>query len=79
MELMLVNDLLEQLYEQNPRQVRIVECRIFGGRTLVEIAKEIEDSLATVKKDLRFAKAWLASRMGSPSKGDGERFYSDRK
>lgn len=65
LELMLVNDLLEQLSEGNPRQALIVEYRIFGGLTLVEIADTLEVSLATVKKDWRFAKAWLASQMES--------------
>ena len=49
---------LEQLDE---RQARMVEQRYFGGLTLEEIAITMNVSLATVKRDLRSARAWLAA------------------
>jgi RNA polymerase sigma factor (TIGR02999 family) len=51
---------LEQLDE---RQSRILEQRYFGGMTLEEIAGALDLSLATVKRDLRSARAWLATQM----------------
>ena len=48
---------LEQLDE---RQARMVEQRYFGGLTLEEVAAAMDCSLATVKRDLRSARAWLA-------------------
>jgi RNA polymerase sigma factor (TIGR02999 family) len=49
---------LEQLDE---RQARMVEQRYFGGLTLEEIAATMKVSVATIKRDLRSARAWLAA------------------
>ncbi len=62
-ELILVSDLLEQLNELSPRLAQIAEYRIFGGLTLVEVADTLKVSVATVKKDWRFVKAWLTSQL----------------
>jgi len=64
-ELLVVNDLLETMETLNPRHAKIAEHRIFGGWTHVEIANALSLSLATVKKDWRFTKVWLASQMQS--------------
>jgi RNA polymerase sigma factor (TIGR02999 family) len=56
-----LNDALERLEAIDPRQGQIVEQRYFGGLTLEEIAGAQELSLATVKRELRFARAWLAA------------------
>lgn len=50
---------LEALEAQDDRQARIVELRFFGGLTLEEIARVLEISLATVKRDWTIAKIWL--------------------
>lgn len=63
--LIVVNDLLEKLEALNARHAKIVECRIFGGLTLEEIAETLSVSLATVKNDWRFCKAWLSSQMAT--------------
>jgi DNA-directed RNA polymerase specialized sigma24 family protein len=47
------------------RQGQIVEQRYFGGLTLEETAEALGVSLATVKRELRFAHAWLAADLGS--------------
>lgn len=62
-ELAVVHDLLESLEQLNPRHAKVVEYRIFGGLTLPEIAEALHVSLATVKKDWRFAKAWLLAEL----------------
>jgi DNA-directed RNA polymerase specialized sigma24 family protein len=43
----------------------MVEQRYFGGLTLDEIAVALNLSLATVKRDLRSARAWLAAELSS--------------
>jgi RNA polymerase sigma factor (TIGR02999 family) len=43
-----------------PRQSRLLELRYFGGLTLEESAAALDISLATVKRELRSARAWLA-------------------
>ena len=42
------------------RRARILEQRYFGGLTLEETAEALNLSLATVKRELRSARAWLA-------------------
>jgi hypothetical protein len=47
---------------------RAIELRYFGGLNEAEIAEALGISLATVRRDLRLAEAWLAKEM----KGIGE-------
>ena len=56
---------LRRLEEMDPRQGRILEQRYFGGLTLEETAEALGISLATVKRELRSARAWLAAEMGA--------------
>jgi len=55
---------LQRLEALDPRQSQIVEQRYFGGLSLEETAEALGVSLATVKRELRFAHAWLATEMG---------------
>ena len=55
---------LQRLEALDPRQSQIVEQRYFGGLSLEETAEALGVSLATVKRELRFAHAWLAAEMG---------------
>lgn len=50
---------LQALELQDERQARIVELRFFGGLTVEEIARVLEISPATVKRDWTIAKMWL--------------------
>jgi len=50
---------LERLAEMDERQVRVVECRFFGGMTVEETAAALDTSPATVKRDWTAARAWL--------------------
>jgi RNA polymerase sigma factor (TIGR02999 family) len=59
-----LDDALTRLEAIDPRQGQIVEQRYFGGLTLEETAEVTGVSLATVKRELRFAHAWLASALG---------------
>jgi DNA-directed RNA polymerase specialized sigma24 family protein len=40
-----------------------VECRYFGGLSLEETADALHLSLATIKRELRLARAWLAAEL----------------
>jgi RNA polymerase sigma factor (sigma-70 family) len=55
---------LRRLEEMDPRQSRILEQRYFGGLSLEETAEALGISLATVKRELRSARAWLATELG---------------
>jgi RNA polymerase sigma factor (TIGR02999 family) len=58
---------LERLEALNPRQAQLLEHRYFGGLSLEETAAVLGVSLATAKRDLRSARAWLALELrGEP-------------
>ena len=54
-----LNQALERLEALQPRHVRVVECRFFGGMNLDETALALGISKATVKRDWTLARAWL--------------------
>lgn len=54
---------LEELARMNPRQAMMVECRFFGGLDVAETAALLEVSEATILRDWRAAKAWLAREL----------------
>lgn len=58
-----LDEALTRLEQLDEGQARMVEQRYFGGLSLEEVAKANEVSLATVKRDLRSARAWLAAEL----------------
>ena len=58
-----LDEALVRLEALDARQSRIVEQRYFGGLSLEETAEALGLSLATVKRDLRSARAWLAAEL----------------
>jgi RNA polymerase sigma factor (TIGR02999 family) len=58
-----LDEALNRLTVFDPRKAEVIEMRYFGGMTLEEIASARGLSLATVKRDLRLAEAWLRSRL----------------
>jgi len=59
-ELLGLDSALDELARVEPRQAMMVESRFFGGLEIVEIAQLLEVSEATILRDWRAAKAWLA-------------------
>jgi RNA polymerase sigma factor (TIGR02999 family) len=59
-ELLSLDSALEDLARVNPRQAVMVESRFFGGFEVSEIAEFLQISEATVLRDWRAARAWLA-------------------
>jgi RNA polymerase sigma-70 factor (ECF subfamily) len=55
-----LDEALKRLEAIDERRARILEQRYFGGLTLEETAEALNLSLATVKRELRSARAWLA-------------------
>lgn len=68
-----LDEALKRLEALDLRQGQIVEQRYFGGLSLEETAEAMGVSLATVKRELRFAHAWLAAELGATSAASGER------
>ena len=60
----LIDELLTRFAEQEPRCAQVVEMRCFGGFTNAEIASAIARDERTVKRDWRFARAWLIANLG---------------
>jgi RNA polymerase sigma factor (TIGR02999 family) len=56
---------LSELAAIRPRQAMMVEARFFGGLDMVEVAALLDVSEATVLRDWRAAKAWLAQELRS--------------
>jgi len=57
--LMTLDDAMNVLARIDPRKVRVVEMRFFGGLSVEETAGVLKVSPLTVKRDWRAAKAWL--------------------
>jgi RNA polymerase sigma-70 factor, ECF subfamily len=62
-EVLALNKALDELEKMNPRQALMVESRFFAGMDIPETAELLNVSEATVLRDWRVAKAWLAREL----------------
>jgi len=62
-EMLAISEALDRLNAIDPRQVRIVELRYFGGLTEEETAEVLGISTRTVKRDWTVARAWLHAEL----------------
>ena len=62
-DMLALDSALEDLARLQPRQAEMVEYRFFGGLEVAEIAEMQKTSEATVLRDWRAAKAWLAAEL----------------
>jgi RNA polymerase sigma factor (TIGR02999 family) len=58
-----LDDALTRLEAMSPRQSQLLEQRYFGGLKLNECAEVLGVSLATVSRELKLARAWLACEL----------------
>jgi RNA polymerase sigma factor (TIGR02999 family) len=58
-DIMALDEALTQFALLYPRQSQVVELRFFGGLEVDEVAETLKISAVTVKRDWKFAKAWL--------------------
>ena len=54
-----VDDALSRLAQVDERKAKVIELRYFGGMSREEVAAATGLTVATVKRDLRLAEAWL--------------------
>jgi RNA polymerase sigma factor (TIGR02999 family) len=59
LDVLTVDEALQRLALEYPRQAAGVELRFFGELSTPEIARTLNVSSATVERDWRFARAWL--------------------
>ena len=69
-DLVALDDALNALANLDPRKVRIIEMRFFGGLSVEETAEVLKVSPATVRRDWSIAKFWLYRELGGAN-GDG--------
>jgi RNA polymerase sigma-70 factor, ECF subfamily len=62
-QLLALHTALDDLGRVQPRQAAMVECRFFGGLELSDIAELLDVSEATIQRDWRAARAWLAKEL----------------
>lgn len=62
-DLLALDSALEDLARVHPRQALMVESRFFGGFELAEVAELLAVSEATILRDWRSARAWLAAEL----------------
>ena len=69
-DIMALDEALKEFAVSYPRQSQVVELRFFGGLEVKEAAEALKISPETVKRDWRFAKAWLLRSMSGEKAGD---------
>jgi RNA polymerase sigma factor (TIGR02999 family) len=62
-EIIQFDELITLLGRYDGRQARTMELRFYMGLTVREIAKALDVSPATVKRDIDFATRWIRTRM----------------
>jgi RNA polymerase sigma factor (TIGR02999 family) len=63
LDVIALDDVLDRLAQLDARQAQVVELRVFGGFEVDEVAAIVGVSSRTVKRDWRFAKAWLTCQL----------------
>ncbi len=62
-EIVDVHEALEKLATLDSRKAQVVELKYFGGLNYDEMAEVLKISPVTVRRDWRFAKAWLYTQL----------------
>jgi RNA polymerase sigma-70 factor, ECF subfamily len=63
--LIALDDALNELAKMDPRKVRVIELRFFGGLSVEETAYVLKISPQSVMRDWRLARSWLANEIAS--------------
>jgi RNA polymerase sigma factor (TIGR02999 family) len=63
-DLLALDDAIQQLQEEDAHLAEIVQLRYYTGLSVEETASVVGVSVSTLKRDWRYARAWLARRLG---------------
>ncbi|MGE0142866.1 MAG: ECF-type sigma factor [Planctomycetota bacterium] len=63
-DVLALDEALQRLANLDRRKAEVVQLRFFAGLDLEEVGRALGISLAQVKRDWAFARAWLAQRLG---------------
>lgn len=68
-DLLSLDAVLNELQQNHPAEAEVVHRRFFAGQTNAEVAADLGIGESTVERRWRFARAWLASRLGDGATG----------
>lgn len=72
-DVLALDEAIARLEAEDPRLAEIVQLRYFTGLSVEETAGVVGASVRTVKRDWRYARAWLARQLGEgPAAGGTE-------
>jgi RNA polymerase sigma factor (TIGR02999 family) len=71
-DLLALDEAIQRLQAQRPDLVEVVMLRYFTGLSIEETAEVVGRSASTVKREWRFARAWLTRQLGEAPKLAGE-------
>lgn len=66
-DLLALDEAIQQLRAEDAHLAEIVQLRYYTGLSIEETADLVGESASTLKRDWRFARAWLARRLGEGS------------
>jgi len=62
-EILDIRAAVEALREADPQAARVVDLRFFAGRTIAETAELLDCSVASVRREWEYARAWLSEHL----------------
>lgn len=68
-DLLELEEALNRLEAEDPRALKVVVYRFYGGLSTDEIAEIMQVSSRTVKRDWNFGRAWLKTELGAKGHG----------
>lgn len=71
-DLLALDEAIGQLRAEKPHLAEVVQLRYYTGLSVEETADVIGRSVSSVTRDWRFARAWLAGRLGDRGPTDPE-------
>src|SRR5215471_18049272 len=71
-DLLAVDEAIRELQAEKPHLAEIAMLRYFAGLSVDETAAVLEISASTLAREWRFARAWLARRLGGAPDGAGQ-------
>jgi RNA polymerase sigma factor (TIGR02999 family) len=71
-DLLALDEAIQRLQAEKPHLAEIVMLRYYTGLSFEEAAGVIGRSVSTIKREWRFARAWLARQLGADRPADAE-------
>jgi RNA polymerase sigma factor (TIGR02999 family) len=71
-DLLALDEAIGQLRDEKPHLAEVVHLRYYAGLTVEETAAAVGRSVSTVAREWRFARAWLAGKLGEEALPHGE-------